>query len=321
MMFVVAWFCTMGAWAFEANGIYYGITSTSNKTVEVMAGETQYSGDVTIPATVAYDGITYRVTSIGNSAFYRCSSLASITLPESLSSIGDYAFGGCSSLQSIEVAEGNVNYASIDGVLFDKNVTTLITCPEGRQGDYKLPNGVTSIGDYAFSGCSSLTSITIPKGVTSIGENAFYYCSSLTSIEIPEGVTSIEEYAFNNCSSLASIVIPEGVTEIESRTFYNCSSLTSITLPESLTSIGEYVFSGCSSLASIVIPERVTTIGEYVFSGCSSLQSIEVDERNTNFKSIDGVLFNKDVTEILCCPARKSGTYTIPAGVMGTSIN
>ncbi len=106
-MLLVAWCCTMGAWAydFEANGIYYGITSTADKTVEVVVGDAQYSGDVTIPATVAYDGITYRVTSIGKHAFYDCSNLASIVISEGVTSIRDYAFFNCSSLASITLPE------------------------------------------------------------------------------------------------------------------------------------------------------------------------------------------------------------------------
>ncbi len=139
-----------------------------------------------------------------------------------------------------------------------------------------IPEGVTSIGDYAFHDCSSLTSITIPEGVTSIGEWAFSGCTSLTSITIPEGVTSIGVNAFRGCSSLTSITIPEGVTSIEDEAFLGCSSLTSITLPASLTSIGELAFHDCSSLTSITIPEGVTSIGVNAFRGCSSLTSINI---------------------------------------------
>ena len=145
-----------------------------------------------------------------------------------------------------------------------------------------IPNSVTSIGSSAFDGCSSLTSVTIPNSVTSIGNYAFSGCSSLTSITIPENVTSIGNFAFSDCSSLTSITIPENVTSIGNYAFSDCSSLTSITIPENVTSIGNYAFSNCSSLTSITIPENVTSIGSYAFSGCTSLTSITIPESVTS---------------------------------------
>ena len=145
-----------------------------------------------------------------------------------------------------------------------------------------IENGVTSIGDSAFKGCSSLTSIEIPSSVTSIGGYVFYDCSSLTSIEIPNSVTSIGHGAFGRCSSLTSIEIPSSVTSIGDRAFYNCSSLTSIDIPSSVTSIGESAFSGCSKLTSIEIPSSVTSIRDSAFEGCSSLTSIEIPSSVTS---------------------------------------
>ena len=186
------------------------------------------------------------VTEIGNSAFYGCSSLKSITIPNGVTSIGDSAFFGCSSLTSITI-----------------------------------PDGVTSIGASAFCFCSSLTSITIPGGVTSIGYSAFFGCSSLTSITIPDGVTSIGGYAFDGCSGLTSITIPDGVTSIGSFAFRDCSGLTSITIPDGVTSIGDCAFRNCSSLKSITIPDGVTSIGSYAFYGCSRLTSITFEDTST----------------------------------------
>ncbi|MCI5744897.1 MAG: leucine-rich repeat domain-containing protein, partial [Erysipelotrichaceae bacterium] len=141
---------------------------------------------------------------------------------------------------------------------------------------------LTSIGEYAFYGCSSLTSITIPDSVTSIGSDAFSGCSSLASITIPNSVTSIGDFAFWGCCSLTSITIPNSVTSIGKSTFNNCSSLTSITIPNSVSSIGASAFSGCSSLASINIPDGVTSIGDYAFSRCSSLASINIPDGVTS---------------------------------------
>ena len=140
----------------------------------------------------------------------------------------------------------------------------------------ETPYTVTSIGGYAFRGCTGLTSINIPDGVTSFGEYAFFGCSSLTSINIPDGVTSIGNYAFSGCSGLTSINIPEGVTSIGERAFSGCSGLTSITIPESVMSIGKKAFYDCSSLTSINIPEGVTYIGVDAFQECSSLTSVHI---------------------------------------------
>ena len=149
-----------------------------------------------------------------------------------------------------------------------------------------IPNSVTSIGAYAFQNCSSLTSITIPDGVTSIGKSAFSYCSSLTSITISDSVTSIGDYAFRNCSRLTSITIPDSVTSIGNFAFSDCSSLTSITIPSSVTSIGNDAFSYCSSLTSITIPDSVTSIGAYAFQNCSSLTSITIPDSVTSIGDV-----------------------------------
>ena len=252
-------------------------------TVEI----TGYNGSaekVDIPAEI--DGKS--VTSIGDRAFYDCSSLASIMLPDGVTSIGDWAFYDCSSLTSIT-----------------------------------LPDGVTSIGDGAFYGCTSLASITIPDSVTEIGDffgSVFEGCTSLASIKIPDSVTSILISTFQNCTSLKSITIPESVTFIGGSTFDGCTSLTSLVIPNSVTSIDDYAFSGCTSLTSITIPDNVTSIGDYVFLGCTSLTAINVATDNKNYVSVNGVLYNKERTTIICYPAgKKDKNYTIIDGV--TSID
>ena len=148
-----------------------------------------------------------------------------------------------------------------------------------------IPDSVTSIGDSAFSGCWDLTSITIPDSVTTIGESAFYGCSSLTSITIPNSVTSIGAYAFSSCRSLTSITIPDSVTSIGNSSFSYCISLTSITIPNSVTSIGAYAFSNCWYLTSITIPDSVTSIGKSAFYKCSSLKTISLSCKSSLKKS------------------------------------
>ena len=304
-------------------------------TIEITDCNESASGALTIPSTIDGKEVTSigqsafeqckkltnitipnSVTSIGNFAFYVCSSLTSITIPNSVTSIGDYAFYACSSLTSINVSDNNKNYRSVDGVLFNKDKTELIQYPRKKEGtSYKIPNSVTNIEYCAFMECS-LTSITIPEGVTSIGYEIFYGCSSLTSITIPDSVTSIGNKAFYDCSSLTNITIPNSVTSIEERAFENCSSLTNMTIPEGVKSIGNGAFNNCSSLTSITISESVKSIGNGAFNYCSSLISINVSDNNKNYTSIDGVLFNKDKTEIIRYPSVKEGTsYDIPNSV------
>jgi len=160
------------------------------------------SGAMAIPS--IYEGKP--VTSIGDWAFYGCTKLTRVTIPDSVTGIGYAAFSKCGSLKSIDVGEGNTEYSSEDGVLFDKNKTVLIHFPAGKGGHYTIPDGVTSIGDHAFIKCSSLTSVTIPDSVTSIGAVAFRDCFGLKSVRIPDSITNIKSAAFSSCSNLKSII-------------------------------------------------------------------------------------------------------------------
>lgn len=208
------------------------------------------------------------ISEIEREAFRDCSSLASVNIPSSVMFLGDYAFEGCTSLQNINVDKSNKNYSSAEGVLYNKEATDLIFCPRGKKGEYTIPNSVTTIEDYAFKDCSSLTAINISCSMTSIGYGTFSGCSSLSSINIPNSVTEIGGEAFEGCSSLISVTLPNSITEIGWHTFAGCVSLTSVTLPNSIAKIGVRVFYGCTSLTSIIIPNTVTIIDTEAFDMC-----------------------------------------------------
>lgn len=236
-------------------------------------GEYEVSGigtcedtDIVIPS--VYND--QHVTSIRDNAFYNCSNLTSIIIPNSITSIGSTAFWDCSNLTNITIPNSVTNVGS--GAFQSCNALTSIT----------LPDSITSISQYMFNNCSNLKSVTIPNGVTNIGSSAFSYCPNLASITIPPSVTSIGSAAFNGCNSLANITIPNGVTSIDEFVFGYCKSLMSVTIPDSVTSIGNYSFYFCSRLTSIIIPNRVTSIGNNAFQACSNLTSITIPKSVTS---------------------------------------
>ena len=300
-----------------------GLTSVTIGNSVMSIGDLAFSGcngltSITIPDSV---------TSIGRQAFSGCNGLTSVTIGGSVTSIGDYAFNGCKGLQDIYITDISawcnisglyylMGYSTSDKKLYINNeLVTSIT----------IPNGVTAIPSYAFSGCNGLTSITIPNSVTSIGEDAFQGCRKLqdiyitdiaawcnisglgrlmdygskklyinnelaTSITIPDGVTAIPSYAFSGCTGLTSITIPDSVTSIDYSAFSGCRGLTSITIPDSVTSIGGFAFDRCTGLTSITIPDSVTSISAYAFAGCRGLTSITIPDSVT---SIGGGAFYK----------------------------
>ena len=222
------------------------------------------------------------VTTIECNAFKGCTALTSITIPSNVTTIGwgCHAFPCCTALTSINVESGNNNYASENGILFDKNKNTLICYPGGKIGTYIIPNNVTAIGWAAFEGCTALTLISIPNNVTAIGNTAFEGCTDLTSIDVESSnnnYTSEDGVLFDKNKNtlicypggkIGAYVIPNSVTSIEGAAFHSCINLTSITIPNSITNIGGSPFANCTGLTSITNLNSVpANIDFYVFGG------------------------------------------------------
>ena len=320
--------------------LYYSITSDSTVAVTYAAfesfwhvtyntytyyyGHTKPSGYLVIPDSVTYSGTTYRVTSIGDYAFYDCSDIQRLVIiPNSVTSIGHYAFYNCSGIDSLYIGSGvtsivssafygctgleymyynarNLNstndYSSfLNGTV--NNFRTLVIgdsvrtipshCFRGRSSidsTVVIPDSVTSIGGYAFYGCSGIDTLVIGRGVTTISQYAFQNCSGIRKLTIPGNVTSIEQWAFSGCSGIDSLHIGSGVTSIGSSAFSGCSSIRLLVIPNNVTSIGSSAFYGCSGIDSLHIGSGVTSIGPSVFRGCFSIHRLVIPNNVTSIE-------------------------------------
>ena len=224
------------------------------------------------------------VTTIQENAFWGCSRLKRLAFPASAVDLGTgllSALHGCWNLEDMTVAEGNSIYASLDGVLYNKDKTVLIRCPNGMEGEFRIPDGVTTIGAAAFQYCVNLTGIHIPDSVTVIGREAFSSCRSLTTISIPDSVKAIGEFAFTGCRSLTAIQIPNKLTELSWSVFWKCESLTDVTIPCGIQKIEDGAFHDCRRLSTVRIPDSVTAIGFEAFCGCESLTEVHIPDSVT----------------------------------------
>ncbi|MCQ2203427.1 MAG: leucine-rich repeat domain-containing protein [Bacteroidales bacterium] len=341
LLTIVALLAGVQAWAmdFEVDGLRYW---SYDETDEVSVYRGSCSGDVVIPSSVTYEGMTYRVTSIDGGGFHDCSSLTSVVIPSSVTWIGSSAFSGCSNLTSVVIPSSvtsiydeafsgcsSLTYNEYDNGLYLGNTENpYLLLMKAKNADItscSIHSSTKSIHSFAFEDCSSLTSVVIPSGVTVIGSYAFINCSSLTSVTIPSSVnhmanvsgafsgcnvtridytgsleewcnkqwsptvishsydlyingkkvegelvipssvTEIGDYAFSGCNSLTSVEIPSSVTSIDISAFEDCDGLTSVTISEGVTSIGSDAFDGCKNLTSVTIPSTVTVIGSSAF--------------------------------------------------------
>lgn len=270
---------------FDVDGIYYKILENGNevsvtyKTYYYSSHtdhyESDYTGDVVIPATVTFNGKTFQVTEIGDHAFYQRGSVTSVTIPSSITAIGYDAFWYCTGLTRVNITDiaawcnmtcrSNPLHYAHHLYLNGTEVTDLV-----------IPEGVTAIRYGAFLFCTELTSVTIGNAVTTIGDNAFEGCTGLTSVSIGNSVTEIGQVAFEGCTSLVNLTLGNALKTIGTSAFENCTSLPSLEIPNTVTNIGYNVFRGCVGLASAIIGDSVTSIGGNAFYGCVGLTNIDI---------------------------------------------
>ena len=380
---------------FESGDFRYVVISNENVSVLEYFGNLPH---IDIPDTVTYDNNEYKIVELNNDfTTYMSDAITSIHLPKYLDYFGEYLLDSFDSLETITVSEDNIRFYAEDGVLFEDDGydLCLIVCPVKKEGSYVVPDGVTSIKDYAFENCKRLTSITIPASVSDIDDSSVFYGTYVlaniivsennptyssrdgvlyddvtgtlityplgkigTTYTVKDGTIRIGDYSFFENRNLTKVILPESVTHIESGAFEN-SSIMEIDLPDTLEHIGDYAFYSsdirkisipgsiknldhtfkecyglkevtleegvetlfytfmdCYALESISIPSTVTDITG-AFENCTMLRSITVNEENLFYRTVDGVLFNKDGTELILYPSNRSESeYTIPNGVV-----
>ncbi|MDR1674635.1 MAG: leucine-rich repeat protein [Oscillospiraceae bacterium] len=315
------------------DGVSGDFTYTADGGKVTITGYNGSVGEVVIPAEI--EGLP--VTAIGAAAF-SMENIFKVTMPDSITNIGDSAF----------------SYAGLTEIMLSENLITIgeYAFSSCNIIEVTIPDKVTDVGYAAFYNCKNLRKVILGSSMKSLKRGLFSYCVSLTDITLPIGVTNIEIFAFDRCTSLTEInvdtantkysssggvlfdknmtklilhptanartayVIPDSVTGIENDAFNGCKKLTQITVPDTVTSIGANAFTYCESLTDITIPYRVTNIGNEAFFGCMALTGINVDSGNTAYSSIDGVLFNKNITKLVRYPIGNARTeYMIPESV------
>lgn len=275
-----------------------------------------YDGEAEVLEIPAYiDSVP--VTAIDDYALY-CLGYAckKIVIPETIKTIEGSSLTCNNYLTDIEVSEDNPYFCDVDGVLYNKDVTTLVYYPEGREdATYTFPDTVTELSEYCFHS-SNIKTLTFSENIKNIGYRVFYSCDELEEIVLPQGLENIGNGAFYYCENLKAVNIPDTVLNIGESAFGNCYDLENVVIPDSVTEIGRWAFENCSSLKAVHFGAGVEIYGYEMFSRCEKLDSITVSPENKVLRAVDGVLFNKDKTELLAYPANKADVrYNMPDSV------
>ena len=317
--------------------VFSGCTSLAEITIPdsvTSIGESAFSGCTSLSKVKLSNNLRI----IQERTFSGCTSLKEITIPDSVTEIGEVAFSGCTSLLKVVLSKNMTaieaqtfsGCSSLESIIIPEGVTKIGTRSKSEDSMFDgaafygctslkeiiIPDSVTEIWSSAFSGCTSLSKVDLPKNLTKIEGDTFFGCTSLAEITIPDSVTSIGGSAFKGCTSLSKVDLPKMLTTIEAGTFRGCTSLKEIIIPDSVIKILDHAFSNCTSLESITIGSGVESLGDEWIASCRRLENITVSPENKTYSSVDGVLFNKDKSELSAYPiGNKRSSYTIPDGV------
>ena len=295
---------TMAQVEFIQKGLKYTALDDNSVMVTKIDDKHQPKGKLVIPTQVTNNGVTYTVTKLGGWAFFGCEGITEVKLPNTLTNIGIWAFCNCKKLKNVNIPASvkKIGYSAFENC---ESFTS-----------FTFPEGIELVPDRLFQECYNLKQVNLPEGITIINTSAFSDCKSLESITLPQSVKVLDSYAFAHCKNLKHINLPKGLQKMGSEVFSCCSSLVEIELPETLTEIGDNVFNGCRVLEKVTLPASLTSLRSNPFSSCVALKEYRVAEDSEYFTVKDGILFSKDMTQLIACPPSNNvGDYTVPATV------
>ena len=285
-IFLILSFCALAVCAQDNDGEMFGTPYESgglkyrlfeDRHEAIVDNENSWTGELVIPSEIPVDGQTYTVTGIAWLAFDNCETLTKVTIPNTICGISSVSvdpnanknpFVGCTNLESIEVAEDNPAFCSVEGVLYDKEMTMLCSYPAGAKRQlYTVPEGIKTIGGNAFQDCPYLVSIQLPQTISKICGSAFALCEHLETVNLPAGINHLAAALFRDCVSLKDVVIPDGVKTLGEQTFFGCTSLRKIDVPASVYLIGSLAFRGCTLDALVIRGHISEYLTKDVFAG------------------------------------------------------
>ena len=289
---------------FTQKGLKYTVLDSNSVKVGKIDDKHKPKGKLVIPAQVKHEGVTYDVIALDGWAFFGCEGMTEVVMPSTLTKIDIWAFCNCKKLNNVTIPPSVVEI----GYCAFENCESFTT--------FTFPDGIKTVPDRLLQECINLKEVNVPSSVTSIGSSSFSSCKSLESITIPESVEHLGSYSFAYCDNLKRITLPKQLQSIGNEAFSCCKSLTEIVIPEGVTTIGSKLFNYCSALEKVTIPSTLTSLDGNPFSSCKALNEFNVADGNNAYIVKDGILFSKDMTQLIACPVKKElGDYIVPASV------